>query len=362
MKYYVIAGEASGDMHGANLIKSLKKLDDRADFAFWGGDQMMEVVGQKPVKHIADLAFMGFIEVVANLGTILKNIKLCKEDIKSFGPDVLVLIDYPGFNLRIAEFASRLGLKIVYYISPQLWAWKEGRVKKIARFVDRMICILPFEVDFYKKHGIEVDYVGHPLLDAVAKSTTDISEDKAPIALIPGSRKQEIGKMLPVMLEAAKAFPQEHFVITAAPAVSPEFYAEFNIPAHVELVTGKTHEVMARSKAALVTSGTATLETALYQTPEVVCYKGSTISYAIAKRLVKVPYISLVNLIMNRELVKELIQGEFNPENLKQELSKLLQGETRERLLDGYAELKELLGSSGASQRAADVIVDELKS
>lgn len=356
MKYYVIAGEASGDLHGANLIKAIKQKDPNAEIRFWGGDLMKAASGTEPVKHIADLAFMGFIEVVANLGTILRNIKLCKTDIEAFAPEVVVLIDYPGFNLRIAEFAKKSGYQVAYYISPQLWAWKEGRVKKIRRFVDRMICILPFEVDFYKKHQVDVDYVGHPLLDAVENQSTDLSERERPIALIPGSRKQEIAKMLPVMLEAAKAFPNERFEITAAPAITEAFYQQFDLPKHVKLVFGQTHGVMARSKAAMVTSGTATLETALYNCPEVVCYKGSAISFAIAKRLVKVPYISLVNLIMDQELVKELIQKEFTAENLTQEVQKLLEHETRDALLTGYQLLITKLGSHGASGRAAAII------
>ena len=352
----MIAGEASGDLHGANLIKAIKQRDRKAEIRFWGGDLMQKATGHSPVKHIADLAFMGFIEVVANLGTILKNIKVCKNDIVAFGPDVVVLIDYPGFNLRMAEFASKSGFRVAYYISPQLWAWKEGRVKKIKRFVDRMICILPFEVDFYKKHGVDVDYVGHPLLDAIENQKVSGISSAQPIALIPGSRKQEISKMLPIMLEAAKDFPDERFEITAAPAIVEDFYHQFDLPEHVTLVFGHTHKVMSRSKAALVTSGTATLETALFNTPEVVCYKGSTISYAIARRLVNVPYISLVNLIMDRELVKELIQQKFTAENLKLELRRLLEPKTRNALLDGYAELKTKLGSHGASKRTAKVI------
>lgn len=356
MKYYVIAGEASGDLHGSNLIKAIKARDHDAEIRFWGGDLMQGAVGHQPVKHIADLAFMGFIEVVANLRTILRNIRLCKDDIQSFNPDVLVLIDYPGFNLRMAEFGKKSGYKVAYYISPQLWAWKEGRVKKIKRFVDRMICILPFEVDFYKKHGITVDYVGHPLLDAIENKPLTALEGDAPIAIIPGSRKQEISKMLPVMIEAAKAFPNQRFEITAAPAIEEAFYQKFDLPDHVKIVYGKTHDVMLRSKAAMVTSGTATLETALHGTPEVVCYKGSAISYSIARRLVKVPYISLVNLIMDKELVKELIQGAFTPTQLKKELSRLLNPDTRDEMLEGYEELKTKLGSHGASGRAAQVI------
>lgn len=363
MKYYIIAGEASGDLHGANLIKGIQQLDANADFRFWGGDRMASIVGDAPVKHIRDLAFMGFVEVLLNLRTILANFKICEKDVEQYSPDVLVLIDYPGFNLKMARFAKERGMKVVYYISPQVWAWKASRVKKIKRYVDVMLCILPFEEDFYAKWDYNVEYVGHPLLDVVEEyERTEQSETLAdePIALIPGSRKQEISKMLPTMIGVAKGFPNEKFEIAAAPAIDTSFYEQFSLPDHVKVVSGVTHNIMQRAKAAMVTSGTATLETALFNTPEVVCYKGSYISYLLAKQLIKVKYISLVNLIMDREVVKELIQGDFTVQNGTVELKQLLNGEENSVLKSDYKELRKLLGGSGASLRAAQNIVDFL--
>lgn len=363
MKYYIIAGEASGDLHGANLMKGIQQLDSAADFRFWGGDKMASVAKSAPVKHIKDLAFMGFVEVLLNLRTILANFNLCEKDIEQFAPDVLVLIDYPGFNLKMARFAKERGMKVVYYISPQVWAWKASRVKKIKRYVDVMLCILPFEKDFYAKWNYEVEYVGHPLLDVVEeyeKEQPTETETTAPIALIPGSRKQEISKMLPTMIEVAKRFPDEQFEIAAAPAIDQDFYQQFSLPNHVKVVSGITHNIMQRARAAMVTSGTATLETALFNTPEVVCYKGSYISYLLAKQLIKVKYISLVNLIMDREVVKELIQGEFTVDQGEEQLKTLLSDEKKAILTSDYKELRELLGGSGASLRAAQNIVDFL--
>ncbi|KQR93805.1 lipid-A-disaccharide synthase [Chryseobacterium sp. Leaf180] len=368
MKYYLIAGEASGDLHGSNLMKSILAKDPDAEFRFWGGD-LMEKVGGKPVKHYRDLAFMGFLEVALNLKTILRNIKFCKEDITKNRPDVLILIDYPGFNLRIAKFARELGIKVVYYISPQLWAWKEGRVETIRKYVDEMLVILPFEQDFYKKHRVDAHFVGHPLLDAIS-GLKDISpenfkkehqlSDKEIIALLPGSRKQEVEKMLEIMLSVRSHFPEYQFVIAGAPSLEKEFYQKFT-DKNVHFVSNKTYDLLRCSKAALVTSGTATLETALLKIPEVVCYRGSKISYAIAKRLVKhIKYISLVNLIMDREVVKELIQEELTTENLVSELQKIISGEKREVMLDDFAALREKLGGSGASEKAADIIVSGL--
>jgi len=358
MRYYLIAGEASGDMHGANLIREIKARDQSAEIRYWGGDNMKAQTGHAPVKHIKDLAFMGFVEVLLNIRTILRNLKLCKNDIEEFNPDIVVLIDYPGFNLKIAEFAHNKGFKVAYYISPQLWAWKAGRVKKIKAWVDEMICILPFEVDWYKQHGLEVSYVGHPLLDVVASFNHEADSGHPPVAIIPGSRKQEIKKMLPVMLKMSDAFPEERFVIAGAPAIDKSFYTPFiSHYNNVELVFGQTHQVMHQAKAAMVTSGTATLETALFDTPEVVCYYGSAISFWLAKRLVKVKFISLVNLILDRELVKELIQQEFNHTNLATELHRLLEGDKRNNILQGYKELRNKLGDAGASGRAAAVIV-----
>ncbi len=366
MKYYIIAGEASGDLHASNLMKSILKKDSNAEFRFWGGDLMAEVAGFSPVKHYKDLAFMGFLEVVKNLGTILKNIKFCKEDIQKFKPDVLVLVDYPGFNLRIAEFAKNLGIKIVYYISPQLWAWKEGRVEKIKKYVDEMLVILPFEKDFYKKHRVDAHFVGHPLLDAISdlkeidvenfKKENGLNE-KEIIALLPGSREQEVMKMLELMLSVRSFFTDYQFVIAGAPSLPKEFYQKF-VDENVHFVSNKTYDLLRCSKAALVTSGTATLETSLLNIPEVVCYRSSRISYEIGKRVVKnIKYISLVNLIMDKEIVTELIQNELNTENLVKEL-KLILGGNRSKILEDYKELREKLGGKGASDSAAEIVVN----
>lgn len=364
MKYYLISGEASGDLHGSNLMKAIKQKDPQAEFRFWGGDLMAEQGGTM-VKHYRDLAFMGFIEVVQNLRTILRNIKLCKNDIKSYQPDVLVLIDYPGFNLRIAKFAKQLGIKVVYYISPQLWAWKENRVKTIQNYVDEMLVILPFEKDFYKKHQVNAHFVGHPLLDALQDlppikkedfKTEFHLNDKPIIALLPGSRAQEVKKMLDLMLSVRPHFKAYQFVIAGAPSLPPSFYENF-VDSDVHFVSNLTYDLLRCSEAALVTSGTATLETALLEVPEVVCYRGSKISYLIAKRLIKhIQYISLVNLIMDKPVVKELIQDDLNTQNLVQEL-KLVLKEHRAQILSEYKILKEKLGGSGASQNAADIIV-----
>lgn len=366
MKYYIIAGEASGDLHGSNLMKALLQKDPQADIRFWGGD-LMKAQGGELVKHYRDLAFMGFLEVAMNLRTILNNIKFCKEDIKKNKPDVLILIDYPGFNLRIARFAKELGIKVVYYISPQLWAWKEGRVETIKKYVDEMMVILPFEEDFYKKHGVHSHFVGHPLLDAIS-SLKDINaeefkkenglNEKEIIALLPGSRKQEVEKMLEIMLSVRPHFKKYQFVIAGAPSLPKEFYQKY-VDDNVHFVSNRTYDLLRCSKAALVTSGTATLETALLNIPEVVCYRGSKISYAIAKRLVKnIKYISLVNLIMDREVVKELIQNELNTKNLVEELNKIIDGGKRNQVLDDYSLLREKLGGKGASEKAAEVILN----
>ena len=369
MKYYIIAGEASGDLHGSNLMKELKKKDAQAEFRFWGGDLMQEQGGTL-VKHYRDLAFMGFAEVIMNLRTILGNIKFCKKDIQEFKPDAVILIDYPGFNLRVAEFVKSLGIKVYYYISPQIWAWKTGRVHTIKKFVDRMFVILPFEKDFYAKYDYEVDFVGHALLDALKdlpelttekfKSENNL-DDREIIAILPGSRKQEIRVKLPIMLSVAKDFPEYQFVVAGAPSQEESFYREI-AGNDLKIVFGKTYDLLRSAEAALVTSGTATLETALLDTPEVVCYKGSRISYEIGKRVVKyIDYISLVNLIMNREVVKELIQNKLNTKNLKSELSKILNEPKRSEILNDYKELRENLGGSGASQRTAELIVRDLE-
>ena len=366
MKYYIIAGEASGDLHASNLMKSLLIKDSQPEFRFWGGDLMTEVAGFEPVKHYKDLAFMGFLEVAKNLRTILKNIKFCKEDLKNYQPDVLILVDYPGFNLRIAEFAKGLGIRIVYYISPQLWAWKEGRVEQIKKFVDEMLVILPFEKDFYKKHEVEAHFVGHPLLDAISDlPKIDIDQfkkdhhlnEKEIIALLPGSREQEVTKMLELMLSVRPHFNDYQFVIAGAPSLPKAFYQRY-VDENVHFVSNKTYDLLRCSKAALVTSGTATLETALLNIPEVVCYRSSRISYEIGKRVVKnIKYISLVNLIMDQEIVAELIQSNLNTKSLVTELSAILEGQQRAKMLNSFQELREKLGGKGASDEAAALIV-----
>ena len=367
MKYYIIAGEASGDLHGSNLVKELKKLDGAADIRCWGGD-LMQKAGAHLVKHYRDLAFMGFAEIVKNLGTILKNLKFCKQDILDFKPDALVLIDYPGFNLRIAKWAKKLGLKVIFYISPQVWAWKENRVKEMKKDIDKMIVIIPFEKEYFKKRwNWEVEYVGHPLAEEIesqkSKIQTQKYSDKPIVALLPGSRKQEIAKKLPIMLEVSKFFHHYQFIVAEAPSVDNEFYQSFTKSySNVSSVKNQTYNLLSQSKAALVTSGTATLETALFGVPEVVCYKGSAVSYQIAKRVIKVKYISLVNLIMNRPVVKELIQNDLTEHNLKHELQELLKNEKRiDELKKDYAELKRILSEGGnASENAAKVIIDFL--
>ncbi len=366
LKYYIIAGEASGDLHASNLMKAIKLKDPDADFRFWGGD-LMQNQGGTIVKHYRDLAFMGFLEVVQNLKTILNNIKVSKKDIQEYKPDVLILVDYPGFNLRIAKFAKELGIKVVYYISPQLWAWKEGRVETIKKYVDDMLVILPFEKDFYRKHNVDAHFVGHPLLDAIeGLAPVDIQKfkaenklgDKEIIALLPGSRKQEVTKMLELMLSVRSQFAQYQFVIAGAPSLEKDFYEQFT-DADVHFVSNKTYDLLRSSKAALVTSGTATLETALLNIPEVVCYKGSRISYEIGKRLIKnIKYISLVNLIMDKEVVTELIQNDLTKENLVKELNKILNTEKRDQVLNDYEILRSKLGGSGASNNAAEIIVN----
>ena len=366
-KYYIISGEASGDLHGSNLMKAILKLEPEAEFRFWGGNLMQEVGGTM-VKHYRDLAFMGFLEVLLNLRTILRNIKFCKEDIKKYQPNTLILIDYPGFNLRIAKFAKKLGIRVVYYISPQLWAWKENRVETIKKYVDEMLVILPFEKDFYQKYSVESHFVGHPLLDAISdlkdinpeqfKKENNLSQ-KEIIALLPGSRKQEIKKMLRIMLSVVPYFKEYQFVIAGAPSLPKEFYDEFLTDDVVHFVSNKTYDLLRSSKAALVTSGTATLETALLKIPEVVCYRGSWISYQIAKRLVKhIKFISLVNLIMDKEVVKELIQNNLNTKNLKLELERILIPNQRDKILENYCQLHSLLGGEGASDRAAKIITN----
>lgn len=366
MRYYLVAGEASGDLHGANLMKALKVQDPNAEFRFYGGDKMKAESGVLK-KHYAEMAFMGFTEVLLNLRTILKNMKACKADVLEYHPDTLILIDFPGFNLKIAEFAKENGIRVCYYISPKVWAWNQKRVLKIKRIVDKLFCILPFEVDFYKGWGMEVDYVGNPLLDAIAQFTPDPSfkktyglNDKI-IALLPGSRKQEIERLLPDMLSVTGRFSDYQFVVAAAPNFDEGYYKQFISSENVTLVFERTYDLLNVATAAIVASGTATLETALFHIPQVVVYRGGAISVAIARMLVKIRFISLVNLIMDRKVVTELIQEDCNTQNISDELGIILSGEGRQKMLVDYEELSSKMGTAGASERTAKLIISYLK-
>lgn len=369
MKYYIIAGEASGDLHGSNLMKALLNEDTNADIRFWGGD-LMQSVGGTLVKHYKERAFMGFVEVILNLNKIFKLISFCKEDIKHFAPDAIIFIDNSGFNLRIAKWAKQEGFKTHYYISPQVWASRAGRVKAIKRDVDAMYVILPFVEGFYKKYNYSVSFVGHPLIDAIAnrkqidefkfRDTHKLSH-KPIIALLPGSRKQEIKKMLSVMLSLVKYFPEYQFVIAGAPSQDYNFYKTFIKSAQVHFISNKTYDLLSVATAALVTSGTATLETALFKVPQVVCYKGSAISYHIAKRIITLKFISLVNLVMDKEVVTELIQNDFNKKRLKQELENILNANARKKMFEEYYELEKTLGGKGASEKTAKLIYNSIK-
>lgn len=367
MKYYLVAGEASGDLHGANLIRALKVADPDAEFRYFGGDKMQQEGGTL-VKHYSDMAFMGFTEVVLNLNTILRNMKTCKQDILAYQPDALILIDFPGFNLKIAEFAKNKGIKVCYYISPKVWAWNQKRVLRIKKVVDKMFCILPFEVAFYKGWDMEIDYVGNPLLDEIARFTPDPDflerhklKGKKIIALLPGSRKQEIERLLPVMLSTTKQFSEYQFVIAGAPGFEPAYYAQFNGGNAVPLVFGQTYNLLHHAHAAIVASGTATLETALFKVPQVVVYKGGAISIAIARMVVKIKFISLVNLIMDKKVVTELIQEDCNTNLLSSTLGDILEGPVRDRMLLDYNALADVMGSPGASERTAELITKFLK-
>ncbi|GAC1307000.1 MAG: lipid-A-disaccharide synthase [Mucilaginibacter sp.] len=364
MKYYLVAGEASGDLHGANLIKALKEGDKQAEFRFFGGDLMQAEAG-KPVKHIADMAFMGFIEVAFNLNTILKNLSFCKEDILSWQPDVLILIDFPGFNLKIAEFAKKNNILVCYYISPKVWAWNQKRVLKIKKIVDHLFCILPFEVDFYRRWGMDVDYVGNPLLDAISAFAPDANfmeqnqlSRKKIVALLPGSRKQEISRLLPEMIGVADRFPEYQFVIAGAPNFNYAYYDQFVAGQNIPVVFNATYDLLSHASAAVVASGTATLETALFDVPQVVAYKGHPISITIARAVVKIKFISLVNLIMDKLVVKELIQQDCNSEKISRELDAILNDDTyRGTMLANYNELDAKMGEPGASAKTAGLII-----
>ena len=371
MKYYIIAGEASGDLHASNLVAEIKKKDKRAEFRGWGGN-LMQKQGVELVKHYRLTAYMGFVEVAVNLRKVLGNIAQCKKDIIDYQPDVIILVDYPGFNLRIADFAHEQGFKVFYYISPQVWAWKRRRVKKIKKTVDKMLVIFPFEEEFYNNYGIDVTYVGNPLLDELAKFGTanrsiflrqnSLGEKREIIALLPGSRKQEVKRMLPVMLRVIPDFPNYQFVIAGVSSLGKEYYKKMMGIADVFLVMDQTYELLQNSSAAVVTSGTATLETALFTVPEVVCYKANWSSYLIARWLIKVKYISLVNLVMNKEVVKELIQKDLTKANIAKGLASILRnGKRQQQILEDYDELRERLGNAGASEKAANLIVTYLR-
>ena len=361
MKYYIIAGEASGDIHGSHLIEAIMKEDPEAQIRCWGGD-LMAAAGGQLVKHYRELAFMGFWEVIINLRTIFRNIHFCKEDILAFVPDRIVYIDYPGFNMRIAAWAKNKGFENHYYISPQIWAWKENRIHKIKRDLDALYTILPFEKEYYReKHQHDVHYVGHPLLDHLSpppKQKLDVAIEKPVVALLPGSRLQEIERMLPLFLEVAEEFPDLQFVVAAAPSLPSAEYEKYLTKSSIQWVYNQTYALLSKAHLAVVTSGTATLETALLNVPQLVCYRSSNISYGIAKRLVKLPYISLVNLIANRAVVRELIQEECTPNLIKKEIEQLLTPDKRAAMESAYTEIRELLGKESASQKTAKFIVE----
>lgn len=369
MKYYIIAGEASGDLHASRLIRALRQKDPDAEIRAWGGD-LMAAEGAHLVKHYRDLAFMGFVEVLLNLRTILGNLRWCKKDLLAFAPDALILVDYPGFNMRIAEFAKAQGLKVFYYIAPQVWAWKQKRVYQLRRDTDRVMVILPFEQAFFARFDMAVDFVGHPLLDALAeRPQPDRSERRRAlgldpkahlVALLPGSRKQEIQAMLPVML-AACAKKGLAAIVAGAPGQEPGFYAPLLAGHAARLISGQTYDLLEVADAALVTSGTATLETALFKVPQVVCYKANPLSYLIARQLIKVPFISLVNLVMEKEVVRELIQGECEPLRLARELDYCLSAEGQAYFAEAYQALQEKLGGPGASVQVAELITSDLR-
>lgn len=372
MKYFIIAGEASGDLHGSNLIKALKKEDPEAEFLAWGGD-LMEGAGATILKHFKELAFMGFLVVIQNLRTILGNEKLCKSQIADFNPDAIIFIDYPGFNLRIAKWAKKNKFKTLYYISPKVWAWKQSRAKTIKKYIDKLYVIFPFEVPFYKEYDYDVEFIGHPLMDAIAQFQNGSESiesfrkdhqlsDSPIISVLPGSRNDEIRHMLPTMLDTAKKFPEYQFVIAGAPSQNIAFYHQIAKSKNIKIVFGKTYELLNHSVAGLITSGTATLEAALFNVPQIVCYGGNQISYEIARRLIKVKYISLVNLVLDAEVVKEYIQGDLNLTNTTAELKRILFNEKyRQNMLNEYEALKRELGNAGASERTAKLMLKYLK-
>ena len=367
MRYYIIAGEASGDIYGANLMHDLQHNDSKSEFRFWGGD-LMQKYGGTPIKHYKELAFMGFIPVIMNIRTILNNISFCKKDIKEYNPDVLILIDYPGFNLKIAKFAKSINLKVFYYISPTVWAWHKSRINIIKSSIDKLFVILPFEKEFFKQHNYHVDYFGHPLLDEIEAKKKDIKprkiflqdnnlSKKKIIAILPGSRKQEISKILLIMISIVKDFSEYQFIIAGAPGLNIEFYKSIIRNQNISIVFNQTYSLLKYSVAAIVTSGTATLETALFNVPEIVCYKTNWLTFSIAKKIINLKYISLVNLILDKEAVKELIQDDLTSDNIKDELYKILINKGHlNKIKQDYIELNNILGNNGASKKIADAM------
>lgn len=372
LKYYIISGEPSGDLHASNMMKELRLLEPAMDIRFWGGDLMAAVAGKQPVKHIKDLAFMGFVEVAKNLRTILRNIEFCKQDILAYKPDVLILVDYPGFNLRIADWAKQNNIRVLYYISPTIWAWKENRVEIVKRACDKMFVILPFEVAVYQKHGYQADYVGHPLLDAIEQEKASLPDKETfirknalshqpIIAVLPGSRKQEIERMFSIMLDVIPHFKDYQFVIAGTTNLPQEAYRKA-VEMNIKVVFGQTYALMHNAYAGIIKSGTSTLESALFRLPQVVCYKGGTVSYSIAKMVVggRLKYISLPNLILDKPVVKELVQTDLTAKNLKEELTKILSDTFRKPMLEDYDTLISLLGNSGASKKVAQMIHEHI--
>ena len=370
MKYFLIAGEASGDLHGADLMKGIKLFDKNAEFCFFGGNLMLEQGGIL-IKHYKEMAFMGLFDVIANIRKITKNIKLCKKNILSFKPDIVILVDYPGFNLRIAEFSHKNNFKTFYYISPKLWAWNQRRAKKIKKYINKMFVIFPFETDFYKKFNYKVEFLGNPTIDVVSNElkkestyndfiTKNNLSEKPIIALLPGSRKHEIQRLLPEMLASVKKFTQYQFVIAGVSSLSNELYVNSLQNIDIPIIYDKTYELLKYSKAAIVTSGTATLETALFNVPQVVCYKAGFLSYHIGKLVVKIDYFSLVNIIKQKEVVKEFLQFNLSPQ-IKDELDKILNNdEYRNQMLQNYSEIRTILGKEGSPKRTAKVIVENM--
>ena len=375
MRYFLIAGEASGDLHGSNLIKGIRSVDPNAQLRCWGGDLMQEA-GAELVRHYKEGAIMGFVEVIANLGKLAGNLQDCKNDIINYNPDVVVLLDYPGFNFRIAQFAKERGFRVFYYIAPKVWAWKEKRVHRLKKYVDRLFIIFPFEIEYFKKWGIDAIYNGNPLLDSVDNHPSatetkeefckraDLNPDSTTVALLAGSRRGEIKYLLPRMIEVAKRYPSYQFLLACAPSVDLEFYKGIigKKCSNIKLLVGETYSILRHSNAAIINSGTASLEAALIGVPQVVCYGGNEISYQIARMVVKLKYISLANLIMDKGLFKELIQHDCTPDKISQELDLLVNDSNyRAKMLQDYRDVREVLGGKGASAKVAQAMIDELK-